>query len=67
MVMPKTVNGITIQWLCRRHSTAYNSKLNGYAEDIQRHNSKLNGYAEDIERHNHQIINGETIQLQVEW
>ena len=34
MVMPKTVNGITIQveWLCRRQS------LGRYAEDFQRHN-----------------------------
>ena len=40
MVMQKTVNGITIQvkCLCRRQSTAWPSKWNGYAEDSQRHN-----------------------------
>jgi hypothetical protein len=40
MVMPKTVNGITIQFerLRRRQSTSQPSKLNGYAEDSQRHN-----------------------------
>jgi hypothetical protein len=40
VVLPKTVNSITIQfeWLRRRQSTAQPSKLNGYAEDSQRHN-----------------------------
>jgi hypothetical protein len=73
MVVPKTVNGITIQWLCRRHSTAYQSKLNVYAEHIQRHkHPKLNVYGEHIERRNHlnrmfmpKTLNGITIK--VEW
>jgi hypothetical protein len=27
-----------VEWLCRRQSTAWPTKLNGYAEDSQRHN-----------------------------
>ena len=43
--MQKKVNGMTIQveWLYRRHSTAQSSKLNGYAEEIQRHKKTFNG------------------------
>ena len=55
--MPKTV-----KCLCRKHSTASTSKLNGYAEDSQlssvlpsdsQLSSKMNGYTEGIQRHNH--------------
>jgi hypothetical protein len=80
MVVPKTVNGITIQWLCRRHSTAYQSKLNVYAEHIQRHkHPKLNVYGEHIERRNHlnrmfmpKTLNGITIKetvnaITIQW
>ena len=28
---------IQVEWLCRRQSTAYPSKLNGYDEDIQQY------------------------------
>jgi hypothetical protein len=71
-----TVFGITIQTYSTVQTTIKLNfyaelKLNGYAEDNQRHNHPIvNGYTEDSQRHNHPMVMPKTangIIIQVEW